>query len=268
MVYFRYEDTNFSISSASELNNDQKKNVKEMLLTLSTMKGIPQLDLIDIERVCAQLKIGLEDKEIREAIYLRDTDDDYMQFGGGKHLEKLFGYASSKISIKIEFLRKDDTPTSIVMSPYFLKEYNSRWYVIGQTKEHEVLTNVALDRITKITESNSGFSQKPNFYNPEYFDDFIGVTKVKNTSPQKVVLQIDKSIWYILKSRPIHFSQSNKPKELEGYYIVSLTVIPNRELENKLMYWGENITVLEPPELRDKMSAKVAKMKDNYISAQ
>ena len=79
---------------------------------------------------------------------------------------------------------------------------------------------------------------------------------------------INHCVWYILKSRPIHFSQSNKPKELEGYYIVSLTVIPNRELENKLMYWGENITVLEPPELRDKMSAKVAKMKDNYISAQ
>ena len=47
----------------------KKKNYKEALVTLKTASGVPQLDLIDLDVICAQLRIGLE-KDEREEIIL------------------------------------------------------------------------------------------------------------------------------------------------------------------------------------------------------
>ena len=69
---YRYVDTNFSITKAAELNVDQKEFIKEALLSLKTMSGIPQLDLLDLDTICSQLKIGLEDKDVRDEVYLKE----------------------------------------------------------------------------------------------------------------------------------------------------------------------------------------------------
>ena len=60
---YRYKDVSFSIERASELNEEQKRIIKEALVTLKTASGVPQLDLIDLDIICAQLKIGLEEKK-------------------------------------------------------------------------------------------------------------------------------------------------------------------------------------------------------------
>ena len=54
------------------------------------MSGIPQLDHIDIDSVCAQLRIGLEDKENREEIYLKDINESDRDFYGEDSRKKFF----------------------------------------------------------------------------------------------------------------------------------------------------------------------------------
>ena len=38
------------------------------------------------------------------------------------------------------------------------------------------------------------------------------------------------------------------------------------ELENKILHWGENIVVVEPPELKERIMERTRKMVKNYNS--
>lgn len=265
---YRYKDPSFSIQNATELNQDQKKIIKEALISLKTMSGVPALDLIDIQSVCAQLKIGLEDKEKREEVYLKDSNPHYNK-KVGEHIEKLFGLISSRVNVKILYKKTNNEEELIVISPYFLKEYNSRWYLFGRSNKYP-LTTTALDTIIEIREDSSLFLSKPKNLNKHYFNDFVGVTK-EGTKKEEVVLKIKKEIWHLIKDRPFHKSYENQPflimpNDNKNYILIKHSLIPNRELQNKILYWGENITVLKPNSLREKIEEKAKEMLKNYKS--
>ena len=119
---YRYSNTAFSIENASELNENQKEIVKEAFLSLKTMSGIPQLDHIDIDSVCAQLRIGLEDKENREEIYLKDINESDRDFYGGRFQEEIFLHIKNKTSIRVFWKNKKKEDKEISLSPYLMKE--------------------------------------------------------------------------------------------------------------------------------------------------
>ena len=57
------------------------------------------------------------------------------------------------------------------------------------------------------------------------------------------------------------------PNDNKNYILIKHSLIPNRELQNKILYWGENITVLKPNSLREKIEEKAKEMLKNYKSA-
>ena len=263
---YKYKDPSFSIMKAAELNEDQKVILKEALLSLKTMSGIPQLDHIDIDQICAQLRIGLDDKEKREEVYLKEVNESYRDFYGGRHQEKLLLYIKEKTSIKVVQNDKRKETKEIIISPYLMKEYNSRWYLLGQSKDFESPTIIPLDQIIKISEDDSSYIKKPKTINKNYFDDIVGVTIPGEGKKEEVKLKIKESFWPLIKTRPIHESQKTPRKE-GSFYIVSYNLIPNQELINKIFQWGENITVLKPQSLRNSLIKKVEEMKNNYKNA-
>ena len=58
-----------------------------------------------------------------------------------------------------------------------------------------------------------------------------------------------------------HHSQKIKDKE-QG--IIEITVIPNRELEAQLLWFGNDVEVLQPETLRQQIAEKIANMHDLY----
>ena len=262
---YRYVDTNFSITKAAELNVDQKEFIKEALLSLKTMSGIPQLDLLDLDTICSQLKIGLEDKDVRDEVYLKEYNESYRDFSGGVHLEKIFGLIRNKKNVQISYKDKENQLKEVIVSPYLLKEYNSRWYLLGQSKAFDNPTLTPLDRIQELVEDSSEYIKKPKTITKDYFNDVVGVT-VNKEDKEEVVLKINHDIWNIIESRPIHESQRT-PEFKDGYVYVRYKLIPNKELENKILHWGENITVIAPEKLKEKIQERITKMTRNYNSA-
>jgi predicted DNA-binding transcriptional regulator YafY len=59
----------------------------------------------------------------------------------------------------------------------------------------------------------------------------------------------------------LHHSQKIKDKE-QG--IIEITVIPNRELEAQLLWFGDDVEVLLPETLRQQIAEKIAKMHKIY----
>ena len=56
--------------------------------------------------------------------------------------------------------------------------------------------------------------------------------------------------------KPLHPSQKIKDRE-QG--IIEITVIPNRELEAQLLWFGNDVEVLQPTQLRQQIAEKIAK---------
>ena len=261
---YRYSNTSYSIENASELNENQKEIVKEALLSLKTMSGIPQFDHIDIDSVCAQLRISLEDKEKREEIYLKEVNEFNRDFHSGKHQEEIFLHIKNKTAIRVFWKNKKKEDETRDLSPYLIKEYNTRWYLLGQS-EYPNPTIVPLDKIIKIEESKMPFIKKPKDIKT-FFDDVVGVNVPHNKKKEEVVLKIKKEFWPVIESRPIHESR-RKPKKEGDYYIERYILIPNQELVNSIFQWGENIIVLKPESLRKEIEEKAKKMIKNYNSA-
>ena len=66
---------------------------------------------------------------------------------------------------------------------------------------------------------------------------------------------------YVL-SKPIHYSQELED-ETEG--IVSIDVIPNKELISELIWFRDDVEVLSPESLREEIKEKIAEMYQKYF---
>jgi predicted DNA-binding transcriptional regulator YafY len=66
---------------------------------------------------------------------------------------------------------------------------------------------------------------------------------------------------YVL-SKPIHFSQVIE-NETEG--IITLDIIPNKELISELIWFRDDVEVLFPDSLREEIMEKIAKMYQKYF---
>ena len=173
-------------------------------------------------------------------------------------------HIKNKTTIKVFWKNKKKESEEISISPYLMKEYNSRWYLLGQSK-YPSPTIIPLDQITKIEEVSTPFIKKPRDIK-NYFDDVVGVTVPYGNKKEEVVLKIKKEFWPTIESRPFHESRKKPVKDGE-YYIERYSLIPNQELVNSIFQWGENIIVIKPESLKKEIEEKVKKMTKNYNNA-
>ena len=94
------------------------------------------------------------------------------------------------------------------------------------------------------------------------FDDVYGLVYEPDNNPtapiETVRLKVSPSMLPYLHSLPIHSSQV-----IEGD-VITLHLIINPELENRIMSYGEHIEVLSPLSLRESIKNRIQKMLSNY----
>lgn len=255
-VYYRYSDLSFSINN-QPLNEREAQQLKEALLTLSRFKGIPQFEWVDEikTRLEASFQLKSQEKviEFEENPYLR----------GKEHIGVLYDAIISRQIIDITYhaFNKEQCE-QIVLNPYFLKQYNSRWFLFGYNESRKAISNLALDRITSIRATNHHFGTI-TWDADEFFEDVVGVTVNVNAEPIRILLQVRKSLWPYIESKPIHGSQKVKSKDSDTVTL-ELCLQINYELTAKLFAFGEDVKVLAPQELKDRIKAKAEALLKNY----
>src|SRR5690606_3891193 len=115
-----------------------------------------------------------------------------------------------------------------IFHPYFLKQYNKRWFLIGQRAEFDTWTTLALDRIISFKKAYDQTFVAIKENHEEYFEDIIGVSKPMDAEVQKVRIKLSKAIWPYIESKPIHPSQKVVQRE-EEFLTIELEIIPNYE---------------------------------------
>lgn len=256
-VYFRYSDSAYSINN-QPLNETEAKQLKSAIQVLSRFKGIPQFEFINEIIPAIESKLGLVSIDTEVMSFENNLD-----YEGSKFITPLFNAIVNKRSLNIEYQDfKSPLPYLIAFHPYYLKQYNNRWFVFGYNEyTKSEYWNMALDRIKKIEESKKKYIDT-NVDWEDYFYDLIGVTKKANDELQIIKLWFSPSQAPYVITKPIHPSQ--KSKNTENGLEVTINVVPNYELEKLILSFGETVKVLSPNSFQKTILGRIEKSKVLY----
>lgn len=158
----------------------------------------------------------------------------------------------------IQFIHENfqrETKEEKLLHPYMLKEFQGRWYIIGTLEDQQTIRTYGIDRITNLKVLPKKFNPDPSLKIQENFHHIIGLV-YNGGEVEKVVLHVDAEQEPYFRTLPLHSSQVLFPKG--DHYRLTLDVIPNFELRQKLMMHHPRIKVLEPQSLVDQIKEELA----------
>lgn len=242
----------------------RQMRLKRLMKLLQQSEGLmPQSWLADIIQKMSK------DNEGKIISFDRNMQVEHLQW-----VPEIFDAIENKqvISFRYQPGYDEDREKDVVLHPYFLKEYNNRWFVIG--KEHgqeEKTKHFGLDRIIGdivIREDINYIASKENGFASTYFKDIVGVTIQEKKNKPKLI-QIETFDIYThgrIKTKPLHSSQQElRPFSSQQHGLFSIKVIPNNELDSLLFSLGPNIKVLDSEGYGERFFRKVEKLKELYF---
>ena len=250
-MYYRYLDLSFSINNMP-LNELEINQLKTTVDILSQFKGMPQFDFIN--ELLPKLRQGIATEE-NETIIEFDSNQ-YLK--GIEHLGTLHNAIYYKKILEILYHPfENEKPNTFLIHPYYLKQYNNRWFLFGYNPENEKSNwNLALDRIVAIKEITGKFKKNKVIDWAEYFEDIIGVTKTDGGDLEDITLHFYGKTTYYVESKPIHGSQ--KSKRIDNNTLeVKLNLIMNYELERLIISYADSVKVLSPTYLRKAIKTRI-----------
>lgn len=174
--------------------------------------------------------------------------------------------------LRFSYQRFGQEPFELVFHPQFLKEYNGRWFVFGESdREPYQAYNVPLDRITGEVNKvdDVGYIPAEKGFYQDFFKNIIGVTHEKDAKVEEVVIRTKTEYQHgLLLTKPLHHSQKETlpfgEHEDGNYGEVMLTIEPNRELRGKILAYGQYLEVVKPQALREQISEILKKQLEQY----
>lgn len=258
--YYRYLDPNFSIYK-SLLKPEETVQLIQTLGLLKRFRGMPQFDWITeiADRLGASLKI--DEVPADDVVGF----DENLDLEGLDNFAPLFNAIVDKQPLKLTYQSfRMDCEETIIVHPYYLKQYNKRWFLIAWNDECNFMANYAFDRIKRIADANVAYKPTDvDFF--DYFDEMIGVSKDTRTEPQIVKLWVSPTQWPYIKTKPLHGATQHLVSWDEKGVVITIEVYLNYELEQLLLSFGEKVKVLEPVELKDKIKQRLAEAAINYL---
>lgn len=260
--FYRYKDPNFSIfesKPSQELRDELKKH-----LEVISYFNVNKKD----EGISSQMPIIADALDLNNTgtrVILEERHPNHIRYENFN--EQLYSAIIKKQVLKIIYEPFGREKTEYIISPYFLKEYNTRWSLYGYNHKREVLTAAPIDRILSIEHVAASyihpdevevFDECESF--ADYFDDVIGTT-INAGEPEEIILEFsEKRIPYVL-TKPLHGSQK---KDKDRDRVIKIKVIPNNELIQTILSFGKDVKVLHPQSLRDEIKEIVRQMSESY----
>ncbi|NJB82761.1 helix-turn-helix transcriptional regulator [Wenyingzhuangia aestuarii] len=256
-AYYRYADPNFSINN-QPMNETEAQQLKEALLTLNRIKGMPQFGWV--EELTLKLEKDLDIHETPREI-LGFESNPYLK--GLEHLNTLFHAIlyEKVLIVGYQTFQKNEVE-EISMHPQYLKQYNNRWFLLGTNSKYKPVTTLAIDRIAFIKETKDVYEVSDIDFTERY-EDIIGVTRGLDTEITKVTLHANPGLSAYMVTKPLHGSQKKVSLDDHGFTF-TIEVIPNYELEQQILSYGEAIKVLSPSWFVDKIKGRIKTSLANY----
>lgn len=256
-AFYRYSDKDFSINK-QPLNATETEQLKSAIAVLQRFEGSPEFEWVNEMGPMLKDQFGLKEQDKKVMGY--DSNIDY---SGYEYITPLFNAITNKRVLSIKYKPFKEEEFDLEFHPYYLKQYNNRWFVYGRNELLRVDTwNLALDRIVSINEIDQKYKEDKMDWE-DFFYDIIGVSKPINAVVEVVELLFTSEQAPYIQTKPLHPSQKSKTNE-DGSLSVTIKVVINYELEMKLLSFGEKVTVLSPQSLLEKISNRLHQASKKY----
>ena len=183
---------------------------------------------------------------------------------GIEHISTLLLSIKNRVAVQFNHLNyQTEEIKDYIVEPYLLKEFDGRWYLFAFVKTLGSFRTFGLDRISDIVLMDNTFERKAELVQTaEKFENVYGLVyeqdQNKNAPLEKVSLRFSPLMVKHLFALPLHHSQTINDN------VITLQVIVNPELENKILSYGENVEVLSPQSLRDKIKERLTNTIQQY----
>lgn len=261
--YYRYSDPNFSIYK-NELSVSEIQNLRSTIEMLGKYRGLPSNGWL--EEVISNLEIRFGVKGNAENLISFAQNE---QLKGLEYLSPIIDATINHRPLAIEYISSNGHYHEHILHPYFVKQYNGRWFLFGLDEKEERIKNLALDRIQSLKKSNHEFRKNETVDFNSYFDHVVGVTVPNENERENEILEIrlkfsPQRFKYVI-SKPIHKSQTILSEE---DCVISLHLYLTRELEQQIFSFGPDVEVLYPDSFRKEIGRKIALCMEKYSSKQ
>lgn len=256
--YYRYTEPDFSIFK-NELSVEDVNNLRSTIEMLKRYRGIPANAWL--EEVISNLEYRFGVKPNAENVISFEQNE---RLKGLEHLSGLIDATVHHETLEIDYRPYNGKEYHDTLYPYYLKEYNSRWFLLGFCVETNRIENMALDRILKFSVSCKPFKENKTIDFSTYFDDVIGVTiPSEEVKVETIQLRFSDQRFPYVKSKPIHRSQEIIDDKQN---IIQIKVRPNRELNQVVFSFLPDIEVLSPAWYRQEVENQIKENLQKYLS--
>lgn len=261
--YYTYTDKNYSITNIP-LNQQDMQVLVEVSDLLKQFKGINHF--ADLNEMVSKLEDKIYTQKTKSPPVIDFEKNENLK--GLEWIEVIRKAIVAKKTLCVTYQSfKAREPNTFCFSPYLLKEYRNRWFVLGLSHaRHSPLLTLALDRIQSLEDHDDEYRENKTIDLTTYYNNLIGVTKSPEQKESQVVFWIDNENAPYVITKPLHHTQQILREEPDGK-IFSIRVVLNFELERELLGFGSKIKVLGPRILRKRILDQLKQALDNYERA-
>ena len=258
---YRYKDTS-CIIRFDEFTDSELESVRETIKLLEPLKDIPQYTWVKMVLHC------VEKNELdfinRQIIAFQDNPD---AVGRENFAELLSGIINNQ-TLEIEYKPFERDEQFVIIHPYYLKQYNNRWSLIAKTEGYDNISVYPLDRIKGIKIASVAYIPSDIDFD-DYFETAVGVSIKPDKPIYDIVLRVSNTRYSYIETKPILPSQTElRSLRGENYRTILFKSQINKELVSLIMSFGSDVVVIEPQELKDKITSIISSMNKNYESLQ
>ena len=260
-TYYRYYEKDFTINE-QPLTDEEAQQLETVILTLSRFRGLPCNEWVD--EVISSLEWRFNLKGNKENVVSFEQNQDLK---GLDKLSDVLDVTSNHQVVEILYhnFKNGGRDIFFTVHPYYVKQFNNRWFLFGLDDKYRNIDTIALDRIVKMDVAEDiQFIPNNDIDFEHYFDDVVGVTiPDKGVEKIHIELQFTEARFPYVTSKPIHRSQETVNEEER---IISIDVRPNNELITQILSFGSDVKVLSPESFKQQIFNKIKANFEIYSS--
>jgi predicted DNA-binding transcriptional regulator YafY len=142
------------------------------------------------------------------------------------------------------------------LEPLLLKEYQHRWYLIGDQLHKRDLMALALDRMHSVHKLSKPCTYRNTQTDAlQWYEDVIGISRNDLEGVHDILIRANIKQAKYMETQPWHISQQVIERS-EASVLFQFRLSPNTELERLIMACGAEVEVVSPEFLRKEIAGK------------
>lgn len=183
---------------------------------------------------------------------------------GQIHLTSIIDAMQKNRILEIEYKKYGFSDAELLhVEPYAVKEYQKRWYLLGNCQERGAERVYALDRISSLVMTTWTFQMPEDYDVDELYSQTIGIYLDKESEAEYIYIRVSEKEANYLRDLPLHHTQVETGRE-NGRVTFRLRVIPNEDLKMEFMRLGKEVEVISPASLRKAIAKELREAAEQY----